>query len=515
MNAQNRTAYAAKNILWGYVGNIFSILLAFVTRTVFIYTIGLEFLGVNGLFTNVLGVLSFTELGVGVALNFSLYKPAAQGNREKLKSLMRVYKNAYRLIALVVTVIGVALLPALPYIIKGAEALDQSQIPLYYLIFLFNTVTSYFVTYKYGIVNAEQKGYLLTNIDTACRGIISILQAVVLILFQDFLLYLLVQAAAQLLQKLFTALYIDRKYPYLKEKDVQPLEEEEAKRLKTNVKALVIHKIGDISVHQTDNIVISAFLSVTLTGIVSNYTMLLTTATTLLAILFNALTASLGNLIATESKERQLALFEVYHFLGFLMYGFVTICFIALIQPLMSLWVGAQNRIDTVSMVLMMSNLYLMGQRTTVNNFAAAGGMFNEGKYIALIQAVVNLVLNIVLVQLIGLPGIYIGTVIQGLIANIARPVIMYRVLFKRHAGAYFRSFLKYLLVAGVMCVLMYLLSSQLLKTLTAWRFIGTALLVAGLCAGVLFLLFRKDSSFLFLKEKVQSLLKGRKTNAA
>lgn len=504
---KSRTEYVTKNIFWGYIGNIASMILSFVSRTAFIYIIGITYLGVNGLFTNVLGVLSFSELGIGTAMNFSLYKPVAEQDTEKIKSLMCLYKNAYRVIAGIITGLGLALLPFLPYIIKGGEGIEH--IPLYYLIFLFNTVSSYFVTYKYGLIYAEQKGYLLTNIDSVCRFFIVLLQIIALFLFRNFLVYLLAQAIAQLIQKIFTAVYINKMYPYLSDKNVQKLDKEEKQSIKTNVKALIVHKLGEISVYQTDNIIISAFISVTLVGLVSNYTMLLTTVSGFLTIVFNSFTAGFGNLIATESKETQKKLFNVYHFLGFWLYGFTTICFIVLIQPFITLWLGSDKLIDTLSMMLIMVNQYFVGQRTTLNNFKTAGGVFNPDKFISILQSVINLGVSITLVYFIGLPGVYIGTVVQGLTSNIWRPVIVYRTMFQESAAGYFKDFTKYLLTTAGAAAIMLLISSAVLGTLTLLRFALMALLTAVIPNALFFVLFRKNESFLFLSAKIKSLRKG------
>ena len=161
----SRINNATRNIKYGYVGMIVQLVLGFISRTVFIYTLGVTFLGVNGLYTNVLGVLSLAELGFGTAMNYSLYKPiAAIGDLEKIKSLMNLYKRAYRVIALVVSVMGLLLVPFLKYIIKDPGNISIDELTIFYLIFLFNTVSTYFVAYKYSLVNAEQKNYIQTNI---------------------------------------------------------------------------------------------------------------------------------------------------------------------------------------------------------------------------------------------------------------------------------------------------------------------------------------------------------------
>lgn len=502
---KSRTFNTARNVAWGYVGNILSMLINFITRTVFIYTIGTVYLGINGLFTNVLGVLSFTELGIGTAMNFSLYKPVADGNLEKIKSLMRVYKEAYRVIALIVTLLGLLLLPFLPYIIKGTEGIDN--LSLYYLIFLFNTVTSYFVTYKYGLVNAEQKGYILTNIDFVGRLGIGIAQIAALLVYKNFLFYLLAQLIISLLQKVFTSFYINKQYPYLLEKTVQPLDEDEKKRLKTNIKALIIHKLGEISVYQTDNIIISVFLNVGIVGFVSNYNLVLTAATAFLSIAFNSVTASLGNLIATESRERQLEILQVYQFVGFWLYGFATIGFFVLFQPFITLWIGEKNLIDSFSLALILIDNYLKGERIVVNNFKMAGGIFDQDKFIALIQAIVNLIVSVIAVKFIGLPGVYIGTLVQGFISSIWKPIIVYQSLFHQKATSFFKNSLKYGTYTGALIVVL----SALKPLISPENSIGSFLImffIVTVVSNVVFLLaFWRSPQFQFLWAKIRIVL--------
>jgi len=294
----SRLRFTAKNILSGYIFNTVSTLLRFVSRTVFVLYLSAEYLGVNGLLASVLGVLSFAELGFGTAMNYSLYKPIADNDTEKIKSLMHFYKNAYRIVAVVVTVIGLAIFPFLNVIVKDPG--DVGNISTYYLVFLFNTVTSYFVSYKFCIVNAEQKNYIFSYIRTISTTLTTVLQIIVLVVFKNFLIYLLTAAAVELIQKVFITIYLNKKYPYLLDKDIQKLPKEELGTIRKNVKALVWHKIGEISVYQTDNIIISAFINVLTVGYLSNYNLVITSVSGFITIIFKSATASLGNTISLK-----------------------------------------------------------------------------------------------------------------------------------------------------------------------------------------------------------------------
>lgn len=242
-----RIQKAEKNIIFGYISNFVILLVNFVQRTVFIYVLGKTLSGVNAVYTDVLSVLSLTELGIGTALNYSLYKPVAERNIEKIKSYMRFYKKAYLTIAGVIAVLGIAISPFLRYILKNPGNLTIEELTLYYYLFLFNTVISYFVTYKYSLANAEQKNYIQTNINTLTKMVTAAVQISVLLLFRNFFFYLLAQSVVELLQKVFVTAYLNRLYPYLSDKDVEPLVAQETQVVVTKTKALICHKVGDVA----------------------------------------------------------------------------------------------------------------------------------------------------------------------------------------------------------------------------------------------------------------------------
>ena len=503
----SRTENTAKNIVWGYVGNIVSLLAQFASRTIFIHTIGLSYLGINGLFSSVLGMLSLTELGIGTAINFSLYKPVANGETEKVKSLMLLYKKAYQIIALIVTVIGLAILPFLPFLVK--ESGDIPNVSLYYIIFLFNTTSSYFISYKYGLVNAEQKGYILNNIKSVFSIVLTIGQIIVLLAFNNYLVYLITQAVLQLIQKVYTGIFLNKRYPYLREK-ANVLNADEKSKIKKNVAALVLHKIGEISIYQTDNIIISAFISVILVGKISNYNLIITSVTSFITIIFNSVTASMGNLIATGNQKKQIEVFDIYNFLGFWLYGFASVCYWVLFTPFITLWIGIEGIIDEVSLALLILSQYLIGQRATINNVKTAGGIFQQDKFIPLIQGGVNLVISLVLCMLIGLPGIYIGTVISGLVANISRPIIVYKHMYNTSSKKYFIKSGIYLFVVAITAFLLRLLLSPILSNISWVKFFVVAVICAVTTNLIFGLIFFKTTEFGGVLKRVKTVIKGK-----
>lgn len=414
--------------------------MSFVSRTVFVKTLGTAYLGVSGLYTNVLGVLSLTELGISSAMNFSLYKPVANGDKEKIKSLMHLYKMAYRYIALMTLVLGIALVPLLKYIIRDPGDLSHHELVTYYLIFLFNTSVSYLVLYRFSLANAEQKNYIQTNINAVGNIISVIAQIIVLIVGRSYLLFLLTQSIMLLLRHFFTVFYMNRQYPLLVEKNIVPLSKNEKEPIVKNIKALILHNIASVSVYQTDNILISAFISLSVVGIISNYSMIIAFGTSLISITFNSVVSSFGNLIATESREKQYKTFCTYRFLAFWLYGLSAILFYILLTPFVSIWLGADKTIAESVLLLMVINYYMTGQRIALLNIRNAAGAYSKDKYVAVAEAAVNLIASILLAKHIGLPGIYLGAIISGLVSSLTRPVIIYKDIFQMGAEDYYKD---------------------------------------------------------------------------
>ena len=495
-----RVQYAAKNIIFGYISNFTYLVLGFILRTVFLSRLGETLLGVNGLYTGILSVVSLAELGIGTAMNFSLYGPVAKEDIGKIKAYMCFYRKAYRVIAAVVALLGLAVVPFLPVIVKNSIGLTQRELTVYYLIFLFNTVSTYFMAYKYSLVNARQMNYIQTNAATVSKIVTSIVQIIILLTTANFLMYLMAVAVVELLQKLVMNVYLNRKYPYLKEKDGEKLSKEETQKIVSDTKALAIQKIGDAARLQTDAIIISSFLNVTLVGLIDNYNMIISAVTGFVDIVFNSVISGFGNLIATESRERQLSLFQVYRFTAAWLYGFSAIGFWYLLSPLVETAWGASRVVAFSVIFSIVLDYYCKGERIVLYNFKTAAGIFREDKYLAFAQGIVNLIVSIVMVQKIGLLGVYIGTIVSGLMANLIRPFLIYRLCFQKPVAEYFKDIEGYWLQLGVSAAILLPAGNRILAQKSWGSLILMAVVITLVFNGLFFLCFRKREEFQYLK---------------
>lgn len=511
-NKQSRLKNTGKNFAFSTLSTFLTSVLGFISRTVFIKTIGVTYLGANSLFTNVLSLLSLTELGIGSAIAFSLYKPLAENDIDTIKSLMQFYKKAYRYIAVIIAILGCCLMPFLDNIIKDPG--DMEHIPFIYGVFLYNTVVSYLFSYKITLLSADQKSYLMTNVNMIIQMVTLGIQLTVLLVFKNYFLYLSVGAIINTVQWYFINKYIYRRYPYLKDNDVKPLKVAEKNRISTNVKAMMFHKVGELCINQTDNIIISSFISIVSVGLYNNYYMIIGIINRFASSFFNAATASLGNLIATESYEKRYEVFKKYNFLGFWIYGWTGICLYVLLNPFIEIWLGKEFLIDDLTLALVMINYYLVGMRVTVGNIKMAAGLYKQDQWAPIIQSIINLIVSIIGAIHIGLAGVFLGTVVSSIsIPCWYRPVIVYRYAFNKDPKEYFRDYFKYIGIVFTNTLFVLLINRWFINKLNLNIYASFVLkgIVCGLLPNIVIVtIFHKSEEFQYLLELSKKVTKRR-----
>lgn len=326
-----------RNIAFALGGQILNILMSFAMRTVFVNTLGEVYLGVNGLFTNILMVFSLADLGVGTAIIYAMYKPVAEHDTHKIQALMNMYGRAYRTIGMVIIGMGLAMTPFIRYLVKTDQDIPDLQV--IFLLFVANTASTYFFAYKGTLITAHQKNYIVTNVvystSILCYGV----QIVVMLLTHNYILTLSIQVGTNILQNIITMLIANKMYPYIKKRNNESLRRREKRGIYRNMGALVFYRTGQVIINGTDNIVISAMVGIVESGIYSNYLLLTTTIKNLLQQVFHAITASVGNLNVEESNETKYNVYNAIYFGNFWLFGFSTVCFWVLFNPFIELWI--------------------------------------------------------------------------------------------------------------------------------------------------------------------------------
>ena len=501
----NRTQASLKNFIWTNVSTFANMLLNFVLRTALAKTLGAEYIGINGLFTNVLGMLSLAELGLGAAIGFSLYKPLAKGDKEKIQALINFYRTAYRMVAFVVFVIGAALIPFLPKIAKGSDGIEH--LTFIYCIYIFNTVTSYLITYKTTVISADQKNYLITNINTAFNFVIGVFQILTLVLFKNYVAYLLVASVIGLIKNICFNIYTNKKYPYLKGKNSSRLTGADKSVIFSKIRAMMYHKIGEVAVFQTDSIITSSIINVTTVGLVANYTMVINVVKSVANSLFNAMIPSMGNLIVSGNTKRVKTVYDRMEFICFWVSCFTTVCLYFLLTPFVEIWLGKEYELSRFVVFLLCANHYAALMRTPSYTARTAAGAFDKDKLSPLFESAVNLIISVVLAKIMGVAGVYIGTFVSGIVPGIWRPVIVYKYVLKSSSREYFVSHIKKTLVLAFSILSLSMLFEFVEIENKYLSFLFTAACCVAVPNAALVISYCKTDEFKYLKGMLKKLL--------
>lgn len=456
-----RTKNATRNNIFGMILKVYQIIVPFLMRTAMIYLMGVQYLGLNSLFTSILQVLNLAELGVGSAMIYSMYKPIAEDDNATICALMKLYKTYYRIIGLIIAVIGCALTPFIPKLISG-DIPDNLNVYLLYLLNLGATVLSYWLyAYKNSILQAHQRVDIVSKVTLVTSTIQYSLQLLVLWLFKDYYLYVIVLLATQALTNIATALCADRIYPQFKPKG--QIAAEERKAINSRIKDLFTSKIGGIIYDSADTIVISSFLGLTALAIYQNYFYILNAITGLITVVFSACTAGIGNSIVVETKEKNYKDLNKFTFIICWLAGFCAVCLLCLYQPFMELWVGKDLMLSSSAVICFVVYFFVRQLNSLFNTYKDASGMWHEDRFRPLVAALTNLALNLILVQFIGLYGILISTVLA--IVCVGMPWLLHNlftVIFeKKHLLGYLKKLLYYCCVIFVSCIATYFICSK------------------------------------------------------
>ena len=488
------------NSVTAAMSSLLSMVIGLVAQAVFIRLLGAEYLGLNGLFTNILTMLSIVELGIGSAIVYNLYKPIKEEKIEEIKSLMKFYKHTYYIIATLVLFIGLLVLPFLNNLV--GEITVDVNLGLIYIMFLLSTVTSYIVSYKRSLIYANQKNYIINLVHMFYLVMVNFLQILFLYLTRDYYIYLLLKILCQLAENIVITLIANKMYPFLLEKEIKPLPRGFAKDIYQKVKALLFHKIGSSIIFGTDNIIISYFFGIITVGVYSNYIMIINAVNSLFNQFRDSLTASVGNMLITESKEKSFVVFKRIRFINFWLATFSATSLLVITQPFIEIWVGGRYLLSVGVLATLSFNYFQNMMRSAYSTFKDSAGIWEEDKYVPLVESVLNIIFSIICLKLIGLPGVFLGTIISGLVLwCYSYPKFVYKKLFSRRYIDYAKETLGYIMLFIVISVFTYFVSTLVKINDDLVKLIINSIISLLLPNYFLYIIFKRSSNFAYFKE--------------
>jgi O-antigen/teichoic acid export membrane protein len=424
-----------------------------------------------------------------------------------MKSLMRFYKKSYRVVALIVTVIGLAIMPFLGLIV-GKISIPEN-ISFIYLLFLLDVVLSYLLAYKRSMLYADQKNYVVNGVHTGYTITVNVLQMLTLVFTANFILYLVIKIIMRIVENVVLNTIADKRYPFLKDKDVLPLDATIKKDIFTKIKALFFHKIGSFIVLSSDNIIISAFLGVAMVGLYANYLLVITAIGTLVSQVFSAITASVGHLLVTSSPEKSHEVYKRVRFANFWLAAFVSIGLLVSMDSFVKIWIGEQFILPLGVLIALAINLYLNLFRSALGSFKEAAAIFHEDRFVPIVESAVNIVAAIILLHFFGLAGVFMGTICSNFVLHLfSYPRYVFTKLFKRSYAEYYKEFVSYLIVALLVGLITFGTSRMVIVENSILQ-LAINVAISLVVPNVLFyVLYRKSEEFNYFKTLVGKMIR-------
>ena len=449
-----RTKNAVRNIIFGFIYQVVSVLLPFFVRSAMIYYMGSEYVGLSSLFSSILSFSNLAEMGVGSALTFSMYKPIAEDDNDTVCALLNLYRKLYRYIGIIILAAGLLMMPFLKYLIK-ADCPADFNIYILYAIYLLNTSISYLMFgYKQSLLVAFQRSDIISKRTMIFQFLMNAIQLAVLWLFRNYYIYIIFLPIFTLLTNISNVYIVKRMYPQYTCKG------RIGKAIETSIKKKVLALFGtkanSIVMHAADNIVISAFLGLTMVGKYGNYYYIMNSLIGLMTIIYNSLTAGLGNSLELETEDKNYGDFKVLSFLNIWVTTVFSACLLCLYQPFMDLWLGSELLFGMDIVVLLVLYFYIYQMRRIVLTYKDAGGVWWEDRFRPYVVMTVNLVANILMVQVIGLDGVVISTLVSMIISVPWENYTVFKYIFHRSSKAYYWQSAKYVLTSCLVGAVSY-----------------------------------------------------------
>ena len=458
---KSRTDYATLNTSIALAIQPFQALIGFVSRTVFLNILGVTYLGLNNYLSSLISMLSLAELGIGGAMTYALYSPLARKDHGKINAFMILFKKLYRMIGIGIFIFGTVLAVFLPYIIKDYPV--NREVYIVYFLFVFNSASSYFFSYKRTLLYVDQRNYVMTSIDFGLSVLRAVLQIGVLIYTKNFVIYLLVGIFMNILGNLIMSSIVDRMYDYLYNEEITSITREEKERFVKNIKGNIVGRIGETIVFQTDSLLMGAYISLTAIGLYGNYIFVLGFLSLLASTTINPVTSSIGNLIHSEDTTliTKLDFIKKFQFIVFSMVYLLSMGFLIFINPFITIWLGKDFLFNIGVVVLIVVNFFLTNYRRPALILISVYGLSYEQNKKVLVEITLNIVLSLfyLIVLDLGVAGILLGTICSTMLTCIwYEPYSAFKYGIKSSAKDYFQTMFKHFSVFTISVIFVILL---------------------------------------------------------
>lgn len=512
-----RVANVLRNSIYAMTLYVVLAVLGILIRQAFTRHLPIELLGLEGLFTNVIALLSIAELGISTVVSYGLYREIATKNEDEVNMLMSIYRYIYLIIGTLVALIGVILFFFLPWIVRD-NSIDWYYVQFVYVVQICTVLSTYFLAYRRTLFTADQKDYICVRIDLVCSFAANLIKFAAIIVWESYTMYALSALGFNILANLIISHRLGREYPFLHTVRVT-IQDLRQRKFFVDIKNFLIHKLSYLVYFGTDSIIISSFLGLRTAGLVANYVLLCDGVYKLLYKMLQGIIPSVANLVYTDDREKTYRVYRMLDFGYFLMGGYIACIYFIVLQPFVALFFGAEFLLNDAYVMALAVNVFLGMQFENAYNFRSTHGVFENDRGYMVLSAVTNLILSMILVQHLGVVGVMIGTIAGLGFIVYGRVQFVFRVIFQRSMKAYLWKHAWWSIVVLLEILLIDQILSAPFFSSTYTGLLIKCLCAAGLMLGMQILVFHRREEFQSLcvyageaRAVLMSKIRGRKS---
>lgn len=489
-----RVLNVLRNSIYSIISFIFISLLTIFVRKEFTQYLSVELLGLEGLFQNIVAILSLAELGISSIINYTLYKALAEKNKEEINILMNIYRYLYRYIGFFIFGVSGILYFFLPQIINEVN-MPWKYVQFIYAIQILTVLSTYFISYKRSLFIADQKDYRCIKVDTICKSIDNIVKILAIIYFNSYVLYALSTLFFNIMSNLIISKQVDRNYSFIKNQKIS-IGDIKRRNFFKDAKNLLIHKTAGILYGGSDAVIVTYFLGLKTTGLMSNYLLIHSGIYSILMKIFQGIIPSIGNMVYSESRYKSVRIYKMLDMLYSFIGAYVFALYSLFLQSFMKLFFGEEYLLPDNYVMLLAINVFLAMQFENACNYRNTYGSFEKDRIYMILSAISKIFIAAILVVPYGISGLILGTIIGLMFIIYGRIIITYKYILKESVKNYLFKHVAYSLMIIIEIFFISKMLAYLKFSLTYYNLLFEAIITFLIMLIIHIFVYFKDEEF-------------------
>ena len=490
-----RSKKVVMNLLSEILPQIIIMILGLVKSKYYLDYLGENTVGLVNLFIQIIGYLSIVEGGIGQAIIYRLYNPTSKKNYKLVSKIRNGTKKIFKKIMIIIFSLSIIVGFIIPFLIKDNQ-FDISFIVFNFILYVISEIILYTTVFERSIYIATEKSYKVNRIIKSSLIIKHIFEILFAVLFKNITIILFCLIVLSIIENLIIKIMANKDFPEISNTD------EEDMSVLTDVKALLVHKIAGLVATNIDIVLISKFIGLGKVLIYSTYLLYEGSIISLTNKISRAMVGTVGNILI-EKKKNAYNSFVKFNGYCFFLAMIIAGPFNLFINNFIEIFYNGKVATSIITASLFTGVLIYNIIRIPLMTYTEGAGLFKKTKICPILESIINLILSIILVNICGINGCLVGTVVSLFISEyLIKPNIIYKNIFKEKVKNYYLMNMKFIIIIGIQMAISILLSYHLsfngllnlLVCLALYGIINMALII------VIFKMLKQDYIFDILK---------------